>query len=265
MTKEAGYTYSVVAFATDGRTSRARISVQLPDTEPPHKVWDLTAGLTAPDTATVSWVNPSAEDLYEVVVRRSEGLIAPQLPSEGIEVSKASPEDIDITDKGLRPGQTYSYSVFALDEVGNHDGPSSASVTTPPLGVDLTGRVLLGGNRPEMNPPPTVMSGVDAISAGENHALALKDGGVIAWGPDMWDATRVPPEATSGIVKITAGSGQSLALTSTGKVLKWGYPCGIYCSTPAPLESGVTAIAAGGSLVLRPQERPRIRVRVRGR
>ena len=32
------------------------------------------------------------------------------------------------------------------------------------------------------NVPASVTSGVTQIAAGESHALALKDGGVIAWG-----------------------------------------------------------------------------------
>jgi hypothetical protein len=90
---------------------------------------------------------------------------------------------------------------------------------------------------------------VAAIAAGRFHSLALKSGGVLAWGcvgNDFGQCT-VPAAATSGVTAIAAGRFHSLALKSGG-VIAWG--CGGtgnfgQCTVPAGAASGVIAIAAG--------------------
>jgi hypothetical protein len=63
--------------------------------------------------------------------------------------------------------------------------------------------------------PATATSGVKAIAAGVYHSLAVKDGGVIAWGCHGGSASgecNVPAIATSGVTAIAA-SGDSLAVS----------------------------------------------------
>jgi alpha-tubulin suppressor-like RCC1 family protein len=54
---------------------------------------------------------------------------------------------------------------------------------------------------------------VTAIASGRYHALALKDGKVIAWGDNGSGQTTVPVEAQSGVTVIASGPGHCLALT----------------------------------------------------
>jgi hypothetical protein len=90
---------------------------------------------------------------------------------------------------------------------------------------------------------------VTAIAAGYGHALALKDGGVIAWGADEAGQSTVPEAATSGVTAIAAGVGVSLALKD-GKVIFWGDEFTGRWRLPADAGSGVTAISVGGSHAL---------------
>jgi hypothetical protein len=96
--------------------------------------------------------------------------------------------------------------------------------------------------------PLQAQSGVTAIAAGESHALAIKDGSIVAWGCGFNGVLDVPPNATSGnVVAISVEYDLSLALLSTGAVVAWG--CGGLsgkgCEVPDQALSNVTAIAAG--------------------
>jgi hypothetical protein len=100
---------------------------------------------------------------------------------------------------------------------------------------------------------------VSAISAGRWHALALKDGGVIAWGAPFFDATNVPVEATSNISAIAAGDMFSMALKTNGAVVVWGNDFDGQLPIPRFATNGVTQISAGAGhcLVISPVMPPR--------
>jgi hypothetical protein len=104
--------------------------------------------------------------------------------------------------------------------------------------------------------PAAVRSGVTAISAGLAHSLAVKKGGVIAWGckgaafgdPTDDGQCTVPAAAASGVTAVAAGASHSLALRKDGRVVAWGCAGSAdrgQCTVPAAARSGVTAIAAG--------------------
>ena len=70
--------------------------------------------------------------------------------------------------------------------------------------------------------PADASNGVTAIAAGTYHALALKEGRVIAWGASFYDATEVPADASNGVVAIAAGEQVSAALKGDGTLVLWG-------------------------------------------
>jgi hypothetical protein len=117
--------------------------------------------------------------------------------------------------------------------------------------------------------PVTVsgLSGVTAVSAGNDHSLALLSGGtVMSWGLNQYgqlgngstNGSSAPVSVTGlvGVTAISAGGEHSLALLSNGTVMEWGGvegpdTCfnGASCSTTPEAVSGlkgVTAISAGG-------------------
>jgi alpha-tubulin suppressor-like RCC1 family protein len=127
-------------------------------------------------------------------------------------------------------------------------------------------------------PVPGLPENVTAVSAGDDHSLAVTlDGALYAWGNNNWGqlgngtftTTGSQGIATPAVVAAlpktvaTAGGGtHSLALTSDGAVFAWGgnaygqvgngtfttdAPFGIAMPQPvAALDAGVIAIAAGG-------------------
>jgi hypothetical protein len=103
-----------------------------------------------------------------------------------------------------------------------------------------------------MPSPPDGLSGIVALSAGEDHALALReDGTVIAWGKDSSRATLVPAGLTN-IIAIASGWNHSVALRAGGTVVAWGLNDWGQTNVPPDL-TNVVAIEAGGrhSLALR--------------
>ncbi|SFQ99709.1 Alpha-tubulin suppressor [Lentzea waywayandensis] len=94
--------------------------------------------------------------------------------------------------------------------------------------------------------PPEAGSGVIAIDAASQHALALKaNGRVIAWGDDDYGQLAVPPQALSGVTAISAMGLFSLALRADGSVIAWGDHSWGKTDVPKLAQHGVVAIAAG--------------------
>lgn len=97
---------------------------------------------------------------------------------------------------------------------------------------------------PETNVAANLL-GVQAIAAGDQHALALKsDGTVVAWGNNNFGQITVPPGLTD-VVAIAAGGHVSGAVRRDGTVVVWGDGTGGVTSPPAGL-SGVRQLAIGG-------------------
>ena len=77
------------------------------------------------------------------------------------------------------------------------------------------------------------LDGVEAISTGDNHSLALKsDGTVVGWG-SYGSGQATPPAGLSDVVAIAAGGFHGLALKLDGTVVGWGDD-GFGQATPPP-------------------------------
>ncbi|MCG8919113.1 hypothetical protein L6E12_25365 [Actinokineospora sp. PR83] len=96
----------------------------------------------------------------------------------------------------------------------------------------------------QANVPSALFAGATDISAGYYHALAVKNGGVLAWGRNYAGESTVPAAATTGVTKVAAGFGHSLALKNGG-VIAWGNNTAGEATVPVAATSGVVAIAAG--------------------
>lgn len=95
------------------------------------------------------------------------------------------------------------------------------------------------------NVPTAAKSGVTAIAMGGDFAIAIKGGGVIAWGrANLPVVNNIPVSARSGVVGIAAGGAFALALKSDGSVIAWGTSADGNLNVPLDAKSGVTAIDA---------------------
>jgi len=99
-----------------------------------------------------------------------------------------------------------SAGLFLISGLGQQ---AAEAQTTPPSSATLKAWGYNGQG--QTNVPDAALNGATAISAGDFHNLALKDGGVIAWG-NRYGEGSVPDAAKSGVTAIAAGRGHNLAL-----------------------------------------------------
>ena len=124
------------------------------------------------------------------------------------------------------------------------DGVQTSSPTFVLSSVAPQGTVVAwGSNQYGQLIIPAGLSGVTAIVAGGDHAVALKsDGTLVAWGNGygQWSI----PVGLIEVTAIAAGFGHTVALKSDGTVVAWGRNLEGQTAIPSGLR-GVTAIAAG--------------------
>ena len=128
----------------------------------------------------------------------------------------------------LKDGKVLAWGRNTAGECSGTDS-SGQPITSTPTGepVKIMGQVL---------------TGVSAIAGGGEHTIALKDGGVLAWGyTGRGNPCGIPDVAKSGVSAIAGGYYHTVALKG-GSVLTWGYSSDGQCNNPAAAQSGVTAI-----------------------
>ncbi|MFL6100527.1 MAG: choice-of-anchor Q domain-containing protein [Actinomycetales bacterium] len=176
---------------------------------------------TIPAAATSNVTAVAASSFGGVALKRdnslvSWGLLAPALPA-----SLAGPGGPPIT---AITGENVFYLALA-------DG-SVIELGSPDKGFGIS------------QVPSAAMSGVTAIASGTGHGLALKNGGVVAWGYDNLGQATVPDAVKTGVIAIDAGGYHSLALKSDGTIVAWGGGSSL-STVPAAAQGRAVAIAAG--------------------
>ncbi|HWJ49538.1 MAG TPA: IPT/TIG domain-containing protein, partial [Solirubrobacteraceae bacterium] len=130
------------------------------------------------------------------------------------------------------PGLT---GVKAISAGANHSLALLTNGTVMAWGGDESGQLGIGAIREGEEVPTAVkgLTGVQAVSAGASHSLALlTNGTVMAWGDDesgqlgtgnlKSSTVPVAVKGLTGVTAIAAGANFSLALLSNGTVMAWG-------------------------------------------
>lgn len=137
----AGTQYSYALFAHDGVPNYANAAtktVSTTDTGPGPVTSAAVDGVTT-SGATLTWTNPADADFTGVMIRRAVGTTPPSSPTGGALAVQTTGAVNLWSDTGLRPGQSYSYALFAVD--GSLYGPPDTVTVTIPTSPSLTGTV----------------------------------------------------------------------------------------------------------------------------
>lgn len=116
------------------------------------------------------------------------------------------------------------------------------------LGVNEDGTVTYLGREAKLK-PPAGLSGVQSVTAGKEHAIALKlDGTVTGWGNNTKGQLDIPSELldpeTAHVKALAAGDYHTLALRTDGTVVAWGENNYNQATVPADL-ANVAMVDAG--------------------
>ncbi len=201
----------------------------------------------------MSWGSNFAGALGNGATTDSDVPVAVTLPTRAKAVSANGPHTLALV--GMGKVMAWGDNEFGQLGDATHTGPESC----PSAGTSTV---------PCSKTPVTVsgLLGVVAISAGDDHNLALlKDGTVRAWGANndgqLGNNTTtdsdvpVPVSGLTGVKAISAGGFHSLALLNDGTVMAWGdngngqLGDGTIINKHVPVAvtglSGVTSISAG--------------------
>jgi alpha-tubulin suppressor-like RCC1 family protein len=201
----------------------------------------------------MSWGSNFAGALGDGETTDSALPVAVSLPSRAKAVSSNGPHTLALL--GIGKVMAWGDNEYGQLGDGTHTGPETcASAGTSTVPCSKTPVVVSG------------LRGVVAISAGDDHNLALlKDGTVMAWGANndgqLGDNTTTDSDmpvhvsGLSGVKAISAGGFHSLALLNDGTVMAWGDNGNgqlgdgtiVNKHVPVPVTglSGVTSISAG--------------------
>lgn len=105
----------------------------------------------------------------------------------------------------------------------NPDEPMTPHMSGFCLALRSNGTIVgWGDNALGRATPPTGLTEITAIAAGNTHGLALKaDGTVVGWGSNS-NNKRTPPTDLKEVVAVAAGIDCSMAIKNDGSVVAWG-------------------------------------------
>ncbi len=206
------------------------------------------AGATSA-TFTLPFATTIQAGSYTVVVSNPAGSVT-SAPPAVLTVNAAAPGAVVAWG-----GNNYNFGQTTLPETAL-SGVTAIAVGYHTVALKSDGSVVAWGKSSYgQTTVPAGLSGVVAIAVGSSHSVALKSNGtVVAWGagtvnPSSGDAAQdrgqsIVPAGLSGVTAIAAAALYTVALKSDGSVVAWGE---IPTNVPVAAQSGVTAIAAGGS------------------
>ncbi len=125
------------------------VDVVEPDTEAPGPVTDPRISAATTTSLTLGWTNPGDSDFAGVMIRRKTGPLPPTAPDQGTLVVDTGASATSYVNTGLTPGKTYSYALFAHDEVPNNASPETVIGVTDSGGPSTTSDWPQGRQGPE--------------------------------------------------------------------------------------------------------------------
>ena len=116
-----------------------------------------------------------------------------------------------------------------------------------PDSCQLSRAVAWGENANGQSTVPAALGAALKVSAGCNHALAIRnDGTLAAWGSNSFGQLSAP-SGLGTLAQIAAGCDHSLALSTGGTLHAWGYNAFNQCNIPSAANGGIAQIAAGAN------------------
>jgi hypothetical protein len=168
-------------------------------------VFNLTAPVVIAHQVTLDWTNPGM-NLDGAMVRRAAGSTAPATSTAGTLVGSVVDPVHGIVDATVAASTTYSYSVFAYNDLG-YAAPASITVTTPAfVATDYT---LFGTGTPTITTTRTdgpFALGNEFYVTSTAWAKAIR-----FWRP----STAVTGTITGRIYLVNAGGATGSAVTGT--------------------------------------------------
>jgi len=251
------YFYKVTAFNTAGESAASNVAgatTNPPAVTVPAAPTTLQATAASSNNINLTWTDASTnEDGFRVY--RGTGASPASFTKIGADLGANITTFTDTTASG---STTYVYQVSAFNSAGESSRAQSSAVTTPlgPISVDAgnrhslalmsNGTVRAWGSNKEgqlgvgastdnslVPIPITGLTGVSAISAGDDHSLALMNTGTImGWGQNLYgevgngdNVTHYIPVSVANLTNMTAisaGGFYSVALKNDGTVWAWG-------------------------------------------
>lgn len=135
----SGYYFAVFSQDQYGQTSAAASAWA---STVPAAVSNLLASPTS-TSVKLQWENPIGDTQGVLLIRRSEGTVAPATPTDGVEVDASYAQGVpgltsSLVDAGLAPSTTYTYAVFSYSQYGGlSDAATVTAKTNPPAVTDL--------------------------------------------------------------------------------------------------------------------------------
>lgn len=205
--KNALYTLGLFLFLEVATWAQPALNIT--SLSPPRQVVALGGSLTLSVTAT--------------------GATSYQWQRNGLSVSGATAANFVVSNASpARDGGRYEVRV-SNGGTNTFDSVLSPSVFVLVGSASTTRVAAWGDNSYGQTSVPTALDGVVAISAGQNHTVALKPSGtVVAWGYNgdgrIFKGATDVPRGLNDVVSVSAGGGYTLALKQDGTVVDWGEP-----------------------------------------
>lgn len=176
--------------ATAGAATDVRFSVSTQIAPIVLSADDITA-----DTVTLSWGVAKQVDVRNLVLVRTDGLIAADNPAGGTALDASNQTNPSIVIRGLAPGRTYSFALFGTTSGGQALPPRTLTIETPRADPKAAAFALAPNSI-----VPTDFASLRAKRVGEHSVRVVLDANKLARGSKSEMPGIDAAQTTSGCV-----------------------------------------------------------------